>query len=150
MITELHARNYGCLRDVVAAHLSPIHAFIGPNDSGKSTLLRAARVLAVFAGDAPNPDLFEMQLESASAETPISLASRTPPGAYRVVFDGTQYPQDGMSEHLGAAPQALPLQKRPWGRPRERARANHGPILGELGPARIVRHDPDHLRQATA
>ncbi|HEY2027665.1 MAG TPA: AAA family ATPase [Myxococcales bacterium] len=40
MITEFHAKDYGPLKDVHCM-LTPLHAFIGPNDSGKSTLLRA-------------------------------------------------------------------------------------------------------------
>ena len=39
MITEFHAKDYGPLKDV-SCKLTPLHAFIGPNDSGKSTLLR--------------------------------------------------------------------------------------------------------------
>lgn len=47
-IHKLAAKNYGCLKDV-AVELTPLHAFIGPNDSGKSTLLRAIRVAIQFA-----------------------------------------------------------------------------------------------------
>ncbi|WP_081865677.1 AAA family ATPase [Chondromyces apiculatus] len=39
-IERFTAKNYGCLKDVTV-QLTPLHAFIGPNDSGKSTLLRA-------------------------------------------------------------------------------------------------------------
>ena len=42
MFEELRIKNFGCLRDVTA-RLTPLHAFIGPNDTGKSTLLEAAR-----------------------------------------------------------------------------------------------------------
>jgi predicted ATPase len=42
MIKTFRARDYGCLLDVTAS-LTPLHAFIGPNDSGKSTLLRWMR-----------------------------------------------------------------------------------------------------------
>jgi predicted ATPase len=34
--------NFGCVKDVTV-DLTPLHAFVGPNDSGKSTLLRALR-----------------------------------------------------------------------------------------------------------
>jgi ABC-type uncharacterized transport system ATPase subunit len=43
-LTELRARGYACLRDVQCT-LTPLHAFIGPNDSGKSTLLRLIATL---------------------------------------------------------------------------------------------------------
>jgi energy-coupling factor transporter ATP-binding protein EcfA2 len=49
-IERFAAKNYSCLKDVSVA-LTPLHAFIGPNDSGKSTLLRAMRTAVQFAGD---------------------------------------------------------------------------------------------------
>jgi predicted ATPase len=39
-IDQLRVRNFRCVKDVTIA-LTPLHAFIGPNDSGKSTLLEA-------------------------------------------------------------------------------------------------------------
>ena len=51
MITRFRAKNYGCLKNV-EIDLTPVHAFIGPNDSGKSTLLRAVRALGYFAAGA--------------------------------------------------------------------------------------------------
>ena len=48
MIHTFRAQNYGCLRDVTAT-LTPLHAFIGPNDSGKSTLLHGMRTLVQLA-----------------------------------------------------------------------------------------------------
>jgi predicted ATPase len=38
-LTDLHVKQFACLKDV-KCKLTPLHAFIGPNDSGKSTLLR--------------------------------------------------------------------------------------------------------------
>ncbi len=49
-IRRLTVKNYGCVKDV-SVELTPLHAFIGPNDSGKSTLLRAMRTLVQLAGD---------------------------------------------------------------------------------------------------
>src|SRR5688500_18262926 len=40
MFTELKVQGWRCLKDVTLA-LTPLHALIGPNDSGKSTLLLA-------------------------------------------------------------------------------------------------------------
>jgi predicted ATPase len=48
VITTFRAKNYGCLLDVTA-HVTPLHAFIGPNDSGKSTLLNGMRTLVQLA-----------------------------------------------------------------------------------------------------
>jgi predicted ATPase len=44
MIREFHAQGYGCLVDTRVT-LTPLHALIGPNDSGKSTLMRAVTTL---------------------------------------------------------------------------------------------------------
>lgn len=43
-LTSVRVRGFGCLKDTALENLSPLHAFIGPNDSGKSMLLRALRV----------------------------------------------------------------------------------------------------------
>jgi predicted ATPase len=43
MLERLHIREFGCVKDAELV-LTPLHALIGPNDSGKSTLLRAAIV----------------------------------------------------------------------------------------------------------
>ncbi|MBX3214195.1 MAG: ATP-binding protein [Labilithrix sp.] len=45
MITALSATDYGCLRNVDAT-FSRLHALIGPNDSGKSSILRALRTVS--------------------------------------------------------------------------------------------------------
>jgi predicted ATPase len=47
MIQRFQASDFGCLKNV-EAHLTPLHAFIGPNDSGKTTLLRAIQAAARF------------------------------------------------------------------------------------------------------
>lgn len=39
-VDTVHIENFGCARDVTI-ELTPLHALIGPNDSGKSTILRA-------------------------------------------------------------------------------------------------------------
>lgn len=47
-MSKLTIKNYGCLRDV-SIPLTPLHAFIGPNDSGKSAILHAVRTIIQFA-----------------------------------------------------------------------------------------------------
>jgi predicted ATPase len=44
-IEELRIQNYGCIRDETF-RFTPLHALIGPNDSGKSTVLRALRTVS--------------------------------------------------------------------------------------------------------
>lgn len=45
MITRFGVRNYKALRDV-AIDLTPVHLLIGPNDSGKTSVLEALRILS--------------------------------------------------------------------------------------------------------
>ena len=54
-------RNFGCIRDLTL-ELSQLHALIGPNDTGKSTVLRAIGLALRFASpsfspQAPPPDV---------------------------------------------------------------------------------------------
>ncbi|MCU0661748.1 MAG: ATP-binding protein [Myxococcota bacterium] len=51
-ISWLKIENYGCIKCLELQHLTRLHAFIGPNDSGKSTLLRALRVAVQVASNA--------------------------------------------------------------------------------------------------
>lgn len=51
-IEQLRIQNYGCIRDATFK-LTPLHALIGPNDSGKSTVLRALQMLSFFIGGTP-------------------------------------------------------------------------------------------------
>jgi predicted ATPase len=42
-------KNFGCIKEL-DFKLTPLHALIGPNDSGKSTILRAVRIALQLAG----------------------------------------------------------------------------------------------------
>ena len=44
MIDQLHIENYKALRDV-QIDLTPIHVLIGPNDSGKTSILESLSVV---------------------------------------------------------------------------------------------------------
>ncbi|MBI4703202.1 MAG: AAA family ATPase [Deltaproteobacteria bacterium] len=146
MITELHVQNYGCLGQVAATGLTPIHAFVGPNDSGKSTLLRAVRVLASFAAGNPQQAVrFDMQVSGASPERPISLACMAGTGAYRVFFDGGR-PKDGALTPATLAPQAMEVRGRDWDQAPDRTNPIRAALLDEVGPARAIRLDADALR----
>ncbi|KYF59543.1 hypothetical protein BE08_43635 [Sorangium cellulosum] len=45
-VEDLEISGYGCVSNA-SFRLSPIHAFVGPNDSGKSTILRAVQTLLI-------------------------------------------------------------------------------------------------------
>lgn len=87
MITELHATGYGCLKDV-RVKLGALHALIGPNDSGKSTILRALRTLGQLAsgsfehrGTTWTP--FDPGLDADEPGSHVTLRAETPDGSYR-------------------------------------------------------------------
>ena len=60
MLTRLRVRNFKCLQDVDVP-LEPLTALIGPNDSGKTSILQALNLLGILAahdqvlGAAPRP-----------------------------------------------------------------------------------------------
>lgn len=73
-IKTLEIENYGCIRRANFA-LTRLHALIGPNDSGKSTALRALRTAAQFGagsfedGDTKAPRPFDPMLDLAVTRT---------------------------------------------------------------------------------
>ena len=76
-IRKLEIERYGCIR-AASFCLSPLHALIGPNDSGKTTTLRALRTAAQFAagkftmqGDEWTP--FDPMLDSKRGGATITL-----------------------------------------------------------------------------
>jgi predicted ATPase len=64
VFTHFEASAFGCIKKL-ALDLTPLHALIGPNDSGKSTLLRAIRLLS-----ASDP---QQALHAARVEAPQAL-----------------------------------------------------------------------------
>ncbi len=87
-ITELRLQNYGCVKELSLEGLGRLHAYIGPNDSGKSTILRALRT-ACYAffhewatSNTPfDPQLtapFELHLVATGAELHITQRESHP------------------------------------------------------------------------
>jgi predicted ATPase len=54
-IDRIRIQGFGCIEDV-ELELGPLQAFIGPNDSGKSTILRAVQVVVAAAIEGPSGD----------------------------------------------------------------------------------------------
>lgn len=150
MITRFKAENYGCLKQVEVA-LTPLHAFIGPNDSGKSTLLRGLRTLVhlasdSFSGSADKFSPFDPILPIATS-APIrheaSLSCSVEGGTYWVrtqpnqlddgvsLDDGTSHRTDRSLTHRS------PLYSR---------HPDAASLLHRIGHARMLRLDPDALR----
>jgi energy-coupling factor transporter ATP-binding protein EcfA2 len=72
-VEQLRIQGYGCVQDATL-ELTPLHALIGPNDSGKSTVLRALRTLS---------SVLERALGAPSLDTlgRAGPTSRAPDGA---------------------------------------------------------------------
>ncbi len=147
-IERFTVKNYGCVKDV-SVELTPLHAFIGPNDSGKSTLLRAMRTITqlargIFDSDGPfNPQLTDAEYVLGIAYNDKLVYHVSTPGgklAELAYVAGTTelLPKSRNGLHnfglLGTqsdVPQVIELARR-------------------LSPARFVRLYADSLRQPTA
>ncbi|MCK6685843.1 MAG: ATP-binding protein [Thermoanaerobaculia bacterium] len=157
MIRRFHAKNFGCLKDVSTPDLTPLHAFIGPNDSGKSTVLTAVRLLATFALSKPQ----ETAQEEAARDGLIPWLS--PALNQTIVAAETQHGYYGFGASLpltndlqefagtGPYPEGIPPSYKFWqpGVLREISR-DSGPLVEvfrEIGTVRVLRLDPDALRQ---
>ncbi|MFO0553028.1 MAG: AAA family ATPase [Polyangiaceae bacterium] len=64
-LTELRIQSFRCIQEV-SVKLTPLHAFIGPNDSGKSTVLRALNIATNIAHSDNANDWFPELPEKAS------------------------------------------------------------------------------------
>ncbi len=149
MITTLSTNNYGCLR-AVELGLTPVHALVGPSDAGKSTLLRAMRTLAQFASGAFSEDgtkPFDPWLPaSESVALPLPwLGAHTPRGSYHLTHDQGKLTEAFDAPVFGPA-STNRLLKKPSN---SAANESYAPVLREIGPARLLRLDPDALRRPT-
>jgi ABC-type uncharacterized transport system ATPase subunit len=84
-VEKLRIQNYGCVNDATFS-FTPLHALIGPNDSGKSTVLRALQTLAEAPNDfsATSRQLLgratlKLELSNAAGEWGVSLQSGISP-----------------------------------------------------------------------
>lgn len=155
MIQAFHAKNYGCLRDVHAT-LTPLHAFIGPNDSGKSTLLHGMRTVVQFASGSFKLDEdgnwlpfdhflpLPTHVPSMPRKAPDSmLACDVELGRYELISSS-----DNLQEAVQSNGMQLGKIERSYRTPNgilawRSAEIVHNQLLG----ARLVRFDPDALRK---
>src|SRR5512145_1008422 len=156
-ITELGVQNFGCIRNA-AFKLTPLHALIGPNDSGKSTALLALRTAVQFAVgtfelDANHNWLPFDPLFAAPNYSGTDLAIGYADGmAYRwFTADFGEPPRPQAFERVKESQQELPT----FGRPRAwnnlgllHQPLEHGEytLKGRVTAATMVRFDPDYLR----
>ena len=144
MIEQLFAENYGCLTKIETPKLGMLHAFIGPNDSGKSTLLRAVRLLTYCASNIVDPDVVENVFGVSASPRRCWIAAHTPGGDYQIDLVGGQLHEaaaaivgDGMRHQM---------MPRLWGTGPQASRG----IKDNLQSARLLRLDPDALRKRSS
>ncbi|HSN96690.1 MAG TPA: AAA family ATPase, partial [Candidatus Nanopelagicales bacterium] len=124
-VEELHIENYGCIRDATL-RLTPLHALIGPNDSGKSTVLRALRTVVYLVSNEDDKDLRLSLLRALPSDDPengslFAISTRGLRLADRYSRSGAQFAHDWS--------QPVPAQ-----------------VVQALKGAQLLRLDPDALR----
>jgi len=131
MIKLFAAQGFGCLKQV-EVELTPLHAFIGPNDSGKSTLLKAIDGFSQYASQRLRDGVPYLNYLPQSPHAVILQATNKGNAAWRV-----------MGARGNVAVDAIPNQ----------------PVISddlvkeqvtfrsELGGTRMARLDPDSLRK---
>lgn len=131
MLREFQVRNYGCLQEA-RLMLTPLHALIGPNDSGKSTMLSAIRAACRAAGRQPFPDVRlkrsmpSLELQAWSAEGDVYTLSRA----------GQGHLQERWAPVQGeVTAQAFSLDNMAL------------PNVAPIARSRLLRLDPDDLRR---
>lgn len=160
-VDRLHIQNYGCIQNLTL-RLTPLHALIGPNDSGKSTVLRALRTLTVLGGG--HGDELVSQ-ESALLEKALFGGRRDPPAVLEASSHELGWRIVGASPAKAAHQQLLRHRSR-GGEPQWVSQAEHplnfrsgshllrtpqpGPLSAALGGSVLLRLDPDALRAPTS
>ncbi|WP_394827547.1 AAA family ATPase [Pendulispora albinea] len=148
-IERLEVENYGCIRKG-SFRLTPLHALIGPNDSGKSTVLRALRTAAQLGAE-------QFRVSDDGAWSPfdptLGLTPNTRIGFH--VADELVYAiratEDGLEEAVYVDGKGIAeTQTRSWNRRGLLAVKDASPSIEKLRKrftvATLVRFDPDHLR----
>jgi len=143
VITGFKAERYGCLRRV-ELELTPVHALIGPNDSGKSTLLRALGAVATLAS---RPAEWSRVAPPGTREPDRSsavLTASTGAGWYRAHFGPS------LEERVGVGDDPIAGWSRGWGKARPAVDpAKTEPIVSLIGPSLLARFDPEALREGS-
>lgn len=158
MIKIFRAKDYGCLTGI-EAHLTPVHAFIGPNDSGKSTILRGLRTISHLAlGTFERNEGLWSPFDPGIAEY-LTIDAENVEGSFlEAVVNGGSYMVElypfSVVEHLKQeTADSQPIDhEREWStggilrRPTRKARES---IASQFRSALMLRFDPDALRAAS-
>lgn len=142
-ISHMHIKSYGCIKDA-SADLTRIHAFIGPNDSGKTTLLKAIQVSLQHVGVAfgflpaptstPDPATRRLPVSSfrvsGNGEIGLQVDTGIPSGRRALLKSGTHVCSASAGGVVGSP---APFKKNPFWR--------------SVTEARLLRMEPDEMRK---
>jgi ABC-type uncharacterized transport system ATPase subunit len=145
-IDRLHIENYGCIKDLTL-NLTPLHALIGPNDSGKSTVLTALRTLTMLAVGPIDGADDSAKLDSAfQANAQLVVEGSAGVGTWRVLRRRhSGWSMERVSQPGVGQGEETPLDVRHgsnW-------RGQDEPPLVALRGSILLRLEPDELRKAT-
>jgi predicted ATPase len=157
-IQKVTIQNCGCVKKA-EVNLTRLHALIGPNDSGKSTILRALRTATQFATEGFTQDEkggflpFSPFLSEATVDGSVTLTYGNS-DAYLVLREGGKLFENALTYGSpmlsGGQPRALVGESRLW--TSQLVKGDFAILLsqleGQIGPATLVRFDPDALREA--
>ena len=140
-IERLKVREMGCLKDVDVA-LTPLHAFIGPNDSGKSTLLRAVEVALLHVPNTRSVKALgnEQNALSSRASLTVVLGEAM---SYRVVRSPAQ------TDFEAKGPEGVRVSEWDVLRAVQESSPLYPMMQWLRGGTRLVRWDADRLRKSS-
>ncbi len=160
-IQAFHAKGYGCLRDVHVTLGTRLHAFVGPNDSGKSTLLRGIETV-LAAGRArlhrapPKPRSKVAWAPPrpipTSTDDVTLIGVSTTDGSYALKREDGHIAAKLTLEDSWASPEKtadLEVMSRPWGAASvtaEMLRQGRTKVEHSLRGARLCQFEADALR----
>jgi predicted ATPase len=157
MLTRFRVQNYKALRDVVL-DLTPVHVLIGPNDSGKTSLLEALAALSASVEDQELSACFprgwsgQDLVRQGSRASSILLAAEWGTGtSYEVRLDfsgavvvsGASARVGGRNLPMGESNEGNAPQRLTWAT--TLARPDYRPLVERLAGARIHRWIPRYM-----
>jgi predicted ATPase len=152
-IRQLDIENYGCIKKATFT-LTPLHAFIGPNDSGKSTILQALRMVLRYAvGDFGSEPSVRLDPKVGGGPNGASIRVGYPDVlAYGIRLTQDQYSSVHESVFRGAEIAKLSRDRSHPGildstvQNQSETSRFVGSLKGRMTKATLVRFDPDYLR----
>jgi len=149
-IERLHIQNYGCIQDATFA-LTPLHALIGPNDSGKSTVLRALRTLTfLIAERSTSQETEALSRAILGTKTKVTTALAASTATWTFQFFSQEHGNYEVSsiDRLGSVTNKIGFSIHPGHWPGLRGTTPE--LKRALGGSQILRLDPDALRAPNA